>query len=124
MLGYFTPHSEYTHFVVKELGCLANSHPELVKKHKRAIMKMLTLNLDPLLPVIAPLYSPVGRVAKMQMQIFRSFVLMVHMKTALDNWVEELACDPVLRAIAGFTLDNMPQTPSYYDFINRVVPMD
>jgi len=87
-------------------------------------LKMLILNLDPLIPEIAPLYPPIGRPAEMQPEIFRSFVLMEHMQIPLDNWVEKLSLNPVLRVIAGFTPDNMPKTSSYYDFINRIVPLD
>jgi hypothetical protein len=38
--------------------------------------------------------------------------------------VAKLSHNPVLRIIAGFNGFNMPQTSSYYDFINRIVPLD
>ena len=60
----------------------------------------------------------------MQVEIFRSFVLMNFLKIPLDNWVEKLTNNPVLRTIAGFTLDNLVKTSSYYDFINRTVPLN
>jgi len=85
---------------------------------------MLIFNLDPLIPIIMPLYPPIGRPAEMQLEIFRSLVLMEHLHMSLNNWVEKLTNNPVLRTIAGFTLDNMPNTSSYYDFINRIVPLD
>jgi hypothetical protein len=59
----------------------------------------------------------------MQMEIFRSFVLMKHMKATFEGWTKKLSNNPVLRALAGFTLDNMPKTSSYYDFINRIIPL-
>jgi len=124
MLGYFTPHEQYLSFALGELKQLSQTRSEQVNEHKEAISKMLILNLDPLESVIAPLYPPIGRMAEVQMEIFRSFILMKHMRVPLDNWVEKLTNNPVLRAVAGFSQDNMPSTSSYYDFINRVVPLD
>lgn len=124
MLGYCRNHKDYTTFVLTELRELVETRPDQIEEYKDAILKMLILNLDPLIPVITPLYSPMGRPAKMQVDIFRSLVLMVHLKITLDNWVAKLSVNPVLRVIAGFTSDNMPQTSSYYDFINRIVPSD
>ena len=46
------------------------------------------------------------------------------MGSLLDNWFLKLFVNPVLRIIAGFTPTNMPKTSSYYDFTNRVFPLD
>ena len=124
MLGFCRNHKDYITFVLTKLRALADTRPDQVEEHKEAIMKMLILNLDPLIPIITPLYSPVGRPAEMQPELFRSFVLMNHMQVPLDNWVGKLSFNPVLRAIAGFTPDNMPKTSSYYDFINRIIPLE
>jgi hypothetical protein len=124
MLGYCRSHKDYTTFVLTELRELEATRPDQIEEYKEAVMKMLILNLDPLVPIITPLYSPVGRPAEMQPDIFRSFVLMKHMGIPLDNWVEKLCLNPVLRTIAGFTLENMPKTSSYYDFIDRIVPLE
>jgi hypothetical protein len=124
MLGPFTEHRRYVRWVTQELKKLAKTHPEQIREHKDAISKMLMLDLDPLKPIIAPLYPPFGKMAEKQMEIFRSLVLMKHVGVALNNWVEKLSCNPVLRIIAGFTEYNMPQTSSYYDFINRIVALD
>jgi hypothetical protein len=123
MLGFCRNHKDYTTFVLTELKALAETRPDQIEEYREAVMKMLILDLDPLIPVITPLYPPIGRPAEMQPEIFRSFVLMEHMRMPLNNWVEKLSLNPVLRAIAGFTADNMPKTSSYYDFINRVVPL-
>ncbi len=123
MLGYYCNHKDYTTFVLSELNRLAETRPDQVNEYKSAVMKMLVLDLDPMLQVIAPLYASTGRPAEMQMEIFRSFVLMKHMRATLDGWVDKLSQNPVLRIIAGFTPDNMPKTSSYYDFINRIVPL-
>jgi len=124
MLGYCRNHKDYITFVLTELRELEKTRPDQIKEYKDAVLKMIVLNLDPLIPIITPLYPPVGRPAELQPEIFRSFVLMSHMRYSLDNWVEKLAVNPVLRTIAGFTADNMPQTSSYYDFINRIIPLD
>jgi len=124
MLGYWTPHKQYVRFVVTELRELAKTRPDQIREHETAICKMLIFNLDPLEAIIAPLYPQIGRMAKRQMEIYRSFVLMKHMEVKLDNWVEKLTNNPVLRTLAGFTEWNMPQTSSYYDFINRIVSLD
>ena len=122
MLGDCRPHKGYCNFVLTELSSLAETRPDQIREYQQEISKMLILNLDPLIPVIAPLYPNCGRPAEMQVEIFRSCVLMKSLGIPLNLWVEKLAHNPVLRIIAGFTTDNMPKTSSYYDFINRVVP--
>ena len=124
MLGYCRNHKDYTTFVLTELRELEATRPDQIEEYKEAIVKMLILNLDPLIPIISPLYSSVGKPAEMQPDIFRSFVLMKHTGIPLNKWVEKLSFNPVLRTIAGFTLENMPKTSSYYDFIDRIVPLD
>jgi len=124
MLGHCRNHKDYLSFAFTELRKLSQTHPDQIEEYKEAILKMLILDLDPLIPIISPLYSSVGRPAEFQPDIFRSFVLMKHLGFALDNWVEKLVHNPVLRIIAGFTPDNMPKTSSYYDFMNRIVPLD
>jgi len=124
MLGACRTHKDYIHFVLTELNKLAETRPDQIREYQNAISKMLILNLDPLIPVIASLYPPVGRPAQVQVEIFRSFVLMDDQGITIDKWVDKLKHNPVLRIIAGFTPDNMPDTASYYDFINRIVPLD
>jgi hypothetical protein len=57
MLGYYRNHKDYTAFVLAELNSLAKTRPDQINEYKSAIMKMLVFDLDPMLPVIAPLYS-------------------------------------------------------------------
>ena len=124
MLGCFTPHEHYVRFVLTELRKLELTHPEQIREYHDAISKMPILNLDTLEPIIAPLYPLVGRMADRQMEIYRSFVLMKHIGVPLNNRVEKLANNPVLRVVAGFNEFFMPQTSSYYDMINRFVQLD
>ena len=124
MLGVCRLHKDYCNFVLSELNNLVEMRPDQIREYQHQISKMLILNLDPLIPVISPLYPNCGRPAEMQIDIFRSCVLMKSLDIPLDLWVDKLIYNPVLRTIAGFTLDNMPKTSSYYDFINRIVPSD
>ena len=124
MLGVCRIHKDYKNFVLTELNKLADTRPDQIREYQQAISKMLILDLDPLIPVISPLYSDCGRPAEMQVEIFRSCILMKSLNVPLNQWVDKLTHNPVLRTIAGFTPDNMPKTSSYYDFINRIVPSD
>ena len=124
MLGYWTSHKRYVHFVISELRKLAETHPEQIREHYLAICKMLILDLDPMKADVAPLYPPTGRMAEKQMEIYRSFVLMEHVGEPLNDWVAKLENNPVLRVLAGFSEWHMPRTSSYYDFMNRIVRLD
>ena len=124
MLGVTRTNKDYQQYVLTELSVLAETRPDQIREYQDAISKMLILNLDPLIPIISPLYPPLGRQAEMQVEIFRSLVLMQHCEVPLNKWVEKLTHNPVLRIAAGFDLGNMPKTASYYDFINRVFPLD
>jgi len=124
MLGYTRSHKDYIKFVIDGLRVIAIEHPEQINKYRIAISKMLILNLDPLIPIIKPLYPDGGRMAERQLEIFRSFILMKDLGIPLNNWVDKLTHNPVLRLVAGFNLETMPNTSSYYDFINRLVPLD
>lgn len=87
-------------------------------------LTFLILDLDPLKDIIATLYSLIGRPAEVQPEIFRSFILMNHLQIPLDKWTEKLENNLVLRTVVGFTLDNLPKTSSYYDFMNRIIDLD
>jgi len=124
MLGYWSTNAEYQSFVLSSLNELAITCPEALLEYKDAISKMLIFNTDPLKDIITSLYSSTGRPAEHQPEIFRSFVLMNHLQIPLNNWIEKLENNPVLRTTAGFTKNNLPKLSSYYDFINRIYHMD
>jgi hypothetical protein len=123
MLGYWKPHKEYQANVEEKLTQTASILPEIIREYETAISKLYLLNLDYLKPIIEPLYSCMGRKSEYQPELFRSLVLMIDQHGCLDNWVEKLRNNPVLRAICGFG-DKMPSTSSYYDFINRIYDID
>ena len=123
MLGITRSNASYQKTVLRELRLLVQTRPDQIREYEDAIAKMLILNLDPLIPIITPYYPPIGRPAEWQVEIFRSLVLMQHCQVKLDNWVEKLTHNPVLRTIAGLKDGCIPQTASYYDFINRFFPL-
>ena len=123
MLGYWRCHEDYRQFVVNELSKTALINPSALFEYEEEISKLYILDLDPLRRIIAPLYSPIGRAANFQPEIFRSLVLMNQMGYAPDNWVAKLENNFVLRTICGFS-DKMPALASYYDFINRIVKLN
>ena len=124
MLGITRCHDAYVKRVLRELRILAQSRPDQIKELEDEIAKMLILNLDPLIPIIKPYYSQVGRPAEWQVEIFRSLVLMQHCGVKMDHWSAKLNNNPVLRAISGFKEGCVPATASFYDFINRFVPLN
>ena len=98
MLGHCRNHKDYLSYTFTELRKLSQTRPDKIEEYKEAILEILILDLDPLIPIITPLYSSVGRPAEFQLDIFWSFVLMKHLGFALDNWVEKFVHNPVLRA--------------------------
>jgi len=66
MLGVTRINKDYQTFVLTELRELSKARPDQIREYQDAISKMLILNLDPLIPIISPLYPPIGRPAEMQ----------------------------------------------------------
>jgi len=85
----------------------------------KSISKLYLLNLDPLLPVVKPLYPDLGRPAKNQQGIIRSLVLMLDQQEySITNWARKVASDSLLFDICGF-VDNASAVASYYDLLIR-----
>jgi len=124
MLGFWRPHCDYQKFVTHELSSIARINPHALLEYESGISKLYILNLDELKTIIAPLYSTTGRPSNSQPEIFRSLILMNHLGIPLDKWTAKLENNFVLRTIAGFTSENIPQVASYYDFINRIIRLD
>ena len=124
MLGFWRSHCDYQKFVVNELSSIAHINPHALFEYESGISKLYILNLDELKRIIAPLYSITGRPSNSQPEIFRSLILMNHLGIPLDKWTTKLKNSFVLRTIAGFTSENIPQVASYYDFINRIIKLD
>jgi len=121
MLGIWHSHAEYQRYVSDELSRMAQVSPFTVLEYEAEISKLYILNLDHMKPIIAPLYSPVGRSANLQPEIFRSLVLCNMLGFPLDKWVfEKLPKNPVLQIACGFS-GKLPGVASYYDFIRRLI---
>ena len=123
MLGYFTAHNEYRDFVVKKLTILSKIYPDSLLEYEKIISKLFILNLDSLKTIIEPLYSNTGRPSNQQAQIFRSFIIMIHLNISLDEWIKKVKVNYVCRTIAGFD-HVLPAIASYYDFIDRLIKID
>ncbi len=86
----------------------------------KSIAKLYLLNLDPLLPVVKPLYPDLGRPAINQQGIIRSLVLMLDQQEySITNWALKVASDPLLFDLCGFETDYGPAVASYYDLLVR-----
>lgn len=122
MLGLWRSHHNYQHFVINKLSAVAKTNPYALLEYQTAISKLFILDLNPLKPIITPLYAPIGRPAEYQPEIFRSFILMQHLHIAPDKWVDKLKYNLVLRTICGFD-DHLLGIASYYDFMARIVKL-
>jgi hypothetical protein len=124
MLGEWRSHSDYQNFVAGELALYARFDPRILYEYEDIISKLYILDLDRMKPVIAPLYSHTGRKSMFQPEIFRTSVIMSHLKIPIDGWREKLRNSPVLRIAAGFPVGYLPGVASFYDFMNRICRLD
>jgi len=124
MLGFWQSHADYQQQVAAALSIIAKFNPFALLEYENAISKLYILNLDPLKPIIAPLYSNTGRPSENQQGIFRAFILLNDLGLSLDEWVAKLPKNRVLQAACGFADGKLPGVASYYDFINRIVKLD
>jgi hypothetical protein len=92
-------------------------------EYERSISKLYILNLDLLKPIIAPLYSNIGRPSINQPEIFRALVLMSDLGLSLDELIDKLSKNRVLRIACGF-FGKLPGIASFYDFMNRIFKLD
>ena len=77
MLRNFELHSHYQENLKLNLKHFWETDRDRVKNMNKFISKLYLLNLDPLLPIIKPLYSNTGCPAKNQPGIVRSLILML-----------------------------------------------
>ena len=124
MLGKWTTQNEYQKFVEENLLRISQTDPQRVFEYQDVISKLYVLNLDKLQKIMLPLYSDIGRPAELQPEIFRSFIAMPELDFTLDNWLEKLKNNEVLRVAIGVTEDSIPSASSHYDFINRIIDID
>jgi len=85
------------------------------------VAKLYILNTDILYEIISPLYSAEGRPAKLQPEIFRSFILMSSLGIhSIDEWIITLSSEPLYAYLIGTTPDRIPELGNHYDFIDRL----
>lgn len=123
MLGSWPSHAAYQQQAADSLSVIARTNPHSLLAYEDAISKLYILNLDPMKLILSPLYSTNGCPAKNQPEIFRSIVLMNHLKYSLNEWIKWLPNVPVLQIACGFR-GKLPGVASYYDFINRIIKLD
>ena len=117
MLGNWRSHSDYRSFV---LSRLENLDPSSVVEYLDITKKLLILNLDPLKIIIQKRYSNTGRAAVQQPEIFRIFILMLHLKIPPNKWIDKLRHNYVLRTACGLRKIEIPSIASLYNFIKRI----
>jgi len=123
LLGFWQSHVGYQQQTATELSIVARFNPCTLLEYENSISKLYILNLDPLKPIIAPLYSSTGRPSLNQPEIFRSLVLMNDLGFALDEWIVKLSKNRILQIACGF-LGKLPSVASYYDFIGRIIKLE
>ena len=59
-----------------------------------------------------------------QLEIFRVFIAMTHLRIPMSDWVSTLENNFVLRTICGLKQSEIPPIGSFYDFVSRIVRID
>jgi len=121
MLQDWIAHEVYQKFLLLSLIAFGVPYYSRVVQLEKSISKLYLLNLDPLYPIIKPLYSFTGRPAKNQQGIIRSLVLMLDQgEHDIPKWAEKVSSDPLLCVICGFKFGDAPAFSSYYDLTKRL----
>jgi hypothetical protein len=121
MLGYWSSHKEYQSYLIEKIIPFYESDPSNVLQYEKVLSKLYILDLDPLLPLLAPYYSIVGAPAKNQPELIRSFILMSELKChSISQWVDKLIHNEILCVMIGLSKSEIHEVGSYYDLINRV----
>ncbi|MGN1398456.1 MAG: hypothetical protein ACI4WG_00435 [Erysipelotrichaceae bacterium] len=127
MLKHLNSYSDY----ISHLNKMYQLYPDYFKysisspDYSKALFKMIFLDVDAVSDIFTPLYSPYGRPAVNQMEIFRSFILMAHFKCySFKIWAKRLKTDKLLAIISGFDPDNTSAFSSFYDLAKRIYPYD
>jgi hypothetical protein len=91
MLGYWRPHDNFQNWLVGKLQLLMPGLEPQILFHAKVLEKVYTLNLDPLKDLVANCYSPIGRPAQKQPELFRALVVMTHYSNdGITRFVERL----------------------------------
>lgn len=121
MLRNWTTHATYQDLVRTELSRMSPQEKSRLPLFHKSLTKLFLLNLDPLLPILKPLYSASGRPSLNQCEILRSLVFMLDYKRySITDWAKLTAIDPLVRLLCGFSSQHVPRVASYYDFLTRL----
>ena len=122
MIKNWQSHQEYILFLHEtKIHLDSSQRTRLTGEFAAAREKLRLLNLDPVMELLEPYYSPFGRPAVNQTQILRSLILMLHQGfTGITAWVEKLNSDSLPALLIGCTPHSLPPLGSYYDFIDRL----
>ena len=121
MLRDWTYHATYQEFIRRELTLLSKDEKSRLSLFQECLLKLFLLNLDPLLPIIKPLYPAFGRPSKNQSEIVRSLIQMLSLKVySITAWVNITASDNIVRLLCGFSKKSIPGIASYYDLLSRI----
>ena len=113
MLRKWNPHVEYQEKLVKKMFYHYVIQRSRVAALDKSISKLYLLDLDPMLPVVKPLYPGLGRPALNQQGIIRSLVLMLDQQEhSITKWALKVGSDPLLFDLCGFDTDYAPAVAS------------
>jgi hypothetical protein len=118
-------HSEYRENLIK----FFTTHSEdrafgsFLQEHKRELLIMASLNLDPAIKILERVYSPVHRrPARDPVCMLRFLLLMTLFKVAsITSWVKQVRSVPFLAILAGFSPEDIPGVGTCYDFLRRII---
>lgn len=118
-------HSEYRDNLIKSL----TTHSEdktfcnFWQEHKKELLIMASLILDPAIKILQRVYSPVHRrPARDPVCMLRFLLLMTLFKVAsITQWIKQVRSVPFLAILAGFAPDDVPGIGTCYDFLRRII---
>jgi hypothetical protein len=117
-------HAEYQKHLGEHLPSLYEN-PEtrkMLENQRRTVAIMANLNLDPVIPVLQRIYSPVlRRKPRDPVCMLRALLLMtVIMFRGITKWVTETRSVSLFAVLTGFDPNDMPGIGTYYDFMRRI----
>jgi hypothetical protein len=93
------------------------------QEHKKELLIMTNLNLDPAIPILKSVYSPVHRrTGRDPVCMLRFMLLMVLFKvSSITHWVKQVRSIRFLGILAGFAPGDTPGVGTCYDFMRRII---
>lgn len=94
-----------------------------LQAHTKELVILTRLDLDPAIPMLDSLYSPVPRMTPRDPTcMLRSLLLMTALRIAgITKWVELSRSFPLYAVMAGFSTEDTPGVGTYYDFLHRLI---